>query len=170
MVISLIVAVAANRVIGRDNKLPWRLPNDLRRFRALTMGKPLVMGRKTYESIGRPLDGRHNIVVSRNPDYRAEGCTVVHSPEAALAAAAGAAELFVIGGAELYAQFLPQAHRLYLTLVHAHVAGDTYFPPIVESQWREIEREEHQADGRHAYAYSLLVLERSGNQTGGAPA
>jgi dihydrofolate reductase len=161
MVISLIVAMAANRVIGRDNKLPWRLPNDLRRFRALTMGKPLVMGRKTFESIGRPLDGRHNIVVSRNPDYRAEGCTVVHSPEAALAAAVPAEELFVAGGAELYAQFLPRAHRLYLTLVHARVEGDTFFPTYDESQWREIEREDHQADGRHAYAYSFLVLEHT---------
>jgi dihydrofolate reductase len=161
MVISLIVAMAANRVIGRDNKLPWRLPNDLRRFRALTMGKPLVMGRKTFESIGRPLDGRHNIVVSRNPDYRAEGCTVVHSPEAALAAAVPAEELFVAGGAELYAQFLPQAHCLYLTLVHAHVQGDTYFPAFDQSQWREIEREEHRADGRHAYAYSFLILEHT---------
>jgi dihydrofolate reductase len=160
VVISLIVAMGANRVIGRDNKLPWRLPNDLRRFRALTMGKPLVMGRKTYESIGRPLDGRHNIVVTRNPHYRAEGCTVVHSPKAAMAAAAPAEELFVAGGAELYAHFLPQAHRLYLTLVHAQVEGDTYFPLFDESQWRELEREDHQADGRHAYAYSFLVLER----------
>jgi dihydrofolate reductase len=160
MIISLIVAMAANRVIGRQNKLPWRLPNDLRRFRALTLGKPVIMGRKTFESIGRPLDGRHNIVVSRNPDYRAEGCTVVHSSEAALAAAGSAAEIFVIGGAELYAQFLPRADRLYLTLVHAQLEGDTYFPPFDQTRWREIEREEHQADGRHAFDYTFLVLER----------
>jgi dihydrofolate reductase len=160
MIISLIVAMAANRVIGRQNKLPWRLPNDLRRFRALTLGKPVIMGRKTFESIGRPLDGRHNIVVSRNPDYRAEGCTVVQSPEAALAAAGSAAESFVIGGADLYAQFLLRADRLYLTLVHAHLEGDAYFPPFDQTQWQEIEREERQADGRHAFDYTFLVLER----------
>ena len=121
--IALIAALAENRVIGRKNRLPWRLPADLRRFKSLTMGKPVIMGRKTYESIGKPLPGRSNIVVTRDPDYRAQGCQVVHSLDQALEAGAGHAEVMVIGGAELYRQALGRAQRMYLTLVRAEVEG-----------------------------------------------
>ena len=115
--------MAENGVIGRENRLPWRLPADLRRFKSVTMGKPVIMGRKTYESIGKPLPGRSNIVVTRDPDYRAPGCQVVHSLEQALEAGAGHAEVMVIGGAKLYRQALGRAQRMYLTLVRAEVEG-----------------------------------------------
>ncbi|WP_119278071.1 dihydrofolate reductase [Calidithermus roseus] len=165
--LSLVVAMAENRVIGRDNTLPWRLPNDLKRFRRLTMGHPVIMGRKTYESIGKPLPGRTNIVVTRTPGYSAPGCMVVGSLEAALRVAEAAPhdparprETFVIGGAELYAQALPLADRIHLTLVHAEVAGDTFFPAFDQSVWREVSRERHEPDDQHAYAYSFVTLER----------
>jgi dihydrofolate reductase len=165
-VLSLVVAMAENRVIGRAGGLPWRLPGDLKRFRRLTTGHPVIMGRKTYESIGKPLPGRTNIVVTRTPGYPAPGCTVVGSLEAALKAAAEAPndppkrETFVIGGAELYAQALPLAKRIYLTLVHAEIEGDTFFPDFDPSEWREISRERHEPDEQHAYAYSFITLER----------
>lgn len=160
MRVSLIAAVAENGVIGRNNALPWRLPADLRRFRRITMGHPIVMGRRSYEAIGRPLPGRTNIVVTRRSDYTAPGCTVVHSLDEALARAAGAPETFVIGGAQLYAEALPRAHRLYLTRVHAEIPGDTLFPPVDWSPWREIEREHHEADPEHAHAYTFITFER----------
>lgn len=160
--ISLIVAMAENRVIGRDNALPWRLPNDLKHFRRVTMGHPIVMGRKNYESIGKPLPGRRNIVVTRSPTFSAPGCVVTHSIDAALAAAGDDPEVFVIGGAELYAQTLVQAQRLYLTEVHAAVPGDTCFPPLDRRAWREIAREHHPEDSTHEYAYSFVTLERCG--------
>lgn len=155
-----------NRVIGLRGRLPWRLPDDMRRFRALTMGKPVLMGRKTYESIPerlRPLSGRHNIVLTRRPDYTAPGCTVVDTIDAGLAAAAGADEVMVIGGATLYEQLLPRADRLYLTLVDAALEGDAYFPPLRPSQWREVQREPHPADARHAYSFTFVVFERWGD-------
>ncbi|WP_018467535.1 dihydrofolate reductase [Calidithermus timidus] len=165
--LSLVVAMAENRVIGRGNALPWRLPGDLKRFRRLTMGHPVIMGRKTYESIGKPLPGRTNIVVTRTPGYSAPGCTVVGSLEAALKAADGAPhqppehrETFVIGGAELYAQALPLARRIHLTLVHAELEGDAFFPEFDLGEWRELSRECHEADGQHPYAYSFVTLER----------
>jgi dihydrofolate reductase len=159
-IIAIIAAMAENRVIGRNNALPWHLPEDLKRFKRLTLGHAVIMGRRNYESIGRPLPGRRNIVVTRRPDYEAPGCVVVHSPAEALAAAEDDEEIFVIGGAELYAQFLPSAHRLYLTLVHAEVDGDTLFPAFDWSDWQETARETHPPDARHPYAYSFLVLER----------
>jgi len=160
--ISIITAMDENRVIGRANALPWRLPNDLRRFRRLTTGHAVIMGRRNYESIGRPLPERRNIVITRQPGYSAPGCQVVHSLEQALAAAGEDPEIFIIGGAEIYAQALPRAARLYLTLVHAAVAGDVRFPPFDQGEWREIERERHEADDRHPYPYSFVVLERTG--------
>jgi dihydrofolate reductase len=152
--------MAENRVIGRDNRLPWRLPADLAHFKRVTMGKPVIMGRRTYESIGRPLPGRHNIVVSRNLALTLCDCTVVGSPAAALAAAAGCAEALVIGGAALYRFFLPQCERIYLTLVHARPEGDTRFPAFEETAWQELSREHHPADERNQYDYSFIVLER----------
>ena len=158
--IALIAALAENRVIGRKNRLPWRLPADLRRYKSATMGKPVIMGRKTYESIGKPLPGRSNIVVTRDPDYRAPGCQVVHSLEQALEAGAGHAEVMVIGGAELYRQALGRAQRMYLTLVRAEVEGDTLFPDIEPQQWRELERESHRADEKNQYDYDFVILQR----------
>lgn len=150
--LSLIAAVAANGVIGSDNALPWRLPEDLKRFKALTLGHPVIMGRKTYESIGRPLPGRRNIVVTRNASYRAEGAVVVTSLPAAVAAAQSD-EAFVIGGAELYATALPLADRLQLTEIDAAYEGDTWFPAIDRGQWHEAARERHRDENGLGYAF-----------------
>jgi dihydrofolate reductase len=139
MIISIIAAMAENRVIGRAGAIPWDIPADRRRFRELTMGYPIIMGRKTFESIGRPLSGRRNIVLSRRPEYRREGCCVVHSLADALAASAGADEVFICGGEELYRLALPLADRIYLTVVHKLCAGDAYFPPI-PAEFIETER------------------------------
>ena len=158
--ISLVVAAADNGVIGRDGGLPWRLPADLRHFRALTMGKPVVMGRLTWESIGRPLPGRRNIVMTRQGAYTAEGADVVATVDEALAAAGNADEIMVIGGAQVYAEFLPRAGRIFLTRVHAEPAGDARFPPVDETEWYETSREAHGADADHEYAFSFIVLER----------
>jgi dihydrofolate reductase len=140
-VVSLVAALARNRVIGAGNRLPWHLPEDLRRFKRLTMGAPVIMGRKTHESIGKPLPGRRNIVVTRQPGARWEGCEVAGSLEAALAAAGDAPEVFVIGGAELYAAALPRADRLHLTLIDAEYEGDALFPEFDPAGWRETARE-----------------------------
>ncbi len=158
--LSLIAAMDENRVIGRDNRLPWRLPADLQHFKRITMGKPMVMGRKTWESLPGLLPGRTHIVISSNPAYRAEGCLLVHSVEQALAAAGEVDEIMVVGGANLYRQLLPQADRLYLTLVHTRVSGDAWFPDYQAGAWRETAREDHAADERNPFAYSFLTLER----------
>ncbi len=158
--ISIIAALAENRVIGVNNTLPWRLPNDLKHFRRLTTGHAIIMGRKNYESIGRPLPERTNIVVTRNRDYRASGCLVAHSLDEALALAQNDPEIFIIGGAEIYREALARADRLYLTQVHAAVDGDTFFPETNRNDWEETTRERHGADDKHAYAYSFVVLER----------
>ncbi len=160
MILSLIVAIADNRVIGREGGMPWRLPADLRYFRCATLGKAIVMGRRTFEAIGRPLPGRHNIVISTKPGYRAEGCTVVDSLEAALTAARDAPDVMIIGGETLYRQTLPQATRIYLTEVHARPEGDVYFPELNPTEWREIHREAHPADARNPHPYDFVVLER----------
>lgn len=159
-VVSLVVAMDLNRVIGRDNALPWRLPADLRHFRDLTMGKPIIMGRNTFESIGRPLPGRTNVVVTRNPDYHAADCVVVNSLDDALDRFADCPELMVIGGASIYAQALPGATRIHLTLIHHAFDGDTYFPEVTASEWMETGREDRCADDRNPYDYSFIVLER----------
>lgn len=158
--IALVVAMARSGVIGRDGALPWHLPDDLRRFKALTLGKPILMGRRTWESIGRPLPGRTNLVLTRDPAFRAEGATAVASLEAALAAAAGQEELMVIGGAQVYALAAPLASRVHLTAVDAEVSGDTRLPPFDPREWREAAREHHAADARHAYAMDFITLER----------
>lgn len=161
MLVSIIVAAAQNNVIGRGNDLPWRLPDDLKRFKALTLGKPVIMGRKTYVSIGRPLPQRHNIVISRQPGLTLPDCTVVSSLDGALAAAGDAAEAMVIGGAEIFAQVLPRTDRIYLTRVHANVEGDTFFPELVSEDWIELDSEYHPADDRHAFPFTFLQLRRA---------
>lgn len=158
--ISFIVAMSENRVIGRDNGLPWKLPADLRHFKRTTMGKSVLMGRRTFESIGRALPGRRNIVVSATQGFEAPGCETATSIDQALALVAGDAEIMVIGGASFYEQLLPKADRIYLTLVHATLEGDAWFPPLDPGQWREIRREDHAADERNDYPYSFLVYER----------
>ena len=155
-----VVAMAANGVIGRDGGLPWRLPDDLKRFKAITMGKPILMGRRTCESLGRPLAGRENIVLTRDRGWSAPGFRVVHSLDEALAAAGGATELMVIGGAEIYALAWPRLDRLELTAVHADVEGDTRLEALDPSEWREVARERHAADERHALAFSFVTFER----------
>ena len=158
--ISLIVAASTGNVIGVRGELPWRLPADLRRFKAITMGKPIVMGRLTWESIGRPLPGRHNIVISRQAGFEAEGCTVVDSPDAAVEAAGDAPEIMVIGGGHIYAAFLPRAKRIYLTRVNAEVEGDAFFPDLDEDEWDVVESEAHAADDEGAPPHTFLTLER----------
>jgi dihydrofolate reductase len=152
--------MARNRVIGRDNRLPWRLPADLAYFKQVTMGHPVVMGRRTYESIGKPLPGRLNIVVSRNPAFRAPGCTVVSSLDEAWRVGADAPEVSVIGGTSLFAESLPVADRIHLTEVEAEVPGDTWFPEFDRSEWHQSEVLRHPADERHAYPFRIVVLDR----------
>jgi dihydrofolate reductase len=157
--ITLIVAVADNGVIGRDNALPWHLPEDLKRFKRQTMGKPIVMGRKTYESIGKPLPGRHNIVMTRDTNYQRDGITVVHGVDEAVKAADDAPEIMVIGGADLFRLFLPRAGRVHLTRVHAQVDGDVMWPPL-DASWGVVGVESHAADERHAHAMTFEVWEK----------
>jgi dihydrofolate reductase len=158
--ITLIVAVADSGVIGRDNALPWHLPDDLKRFKRLTLGKPIVMGRKTFESIGKPLPGRQNIVLTREANYQRDGIVVVHGVDDALRAAVGQAEITVIGGAELFNLFLPLASRVHLTRVHADIAGDVKWPALDQRQWQVVESERHDADERHAHAMTFEVWEK----------
>ena len=159
--ISLIVAAAANGVIGVDGTLPWRLSDDLRRFKALTMGKPIVMGRKTWESIGRALPGRHNIVMTRQRDFAAEGCTVTTSVGEALAVAGDAPEVMVIGGGEIYRLFLPQATRVYLTHVHTEIDGDARFPALDPEAWTRESEEAHEADAVNEWPFTFAAYVRS---------
>jgi len=158
--ISLIVAMAQNGVIGRDNSLPWRLPDDLKRFRAFTLGKPILMGRKTFESIGRPLPGRINLVLTRDRSWYAEGVIAVHSVEEALTEAGSSDELVAIGGAEIYRLVLPFARRIYLTHVHADVPGNITFPEFDSTQWADVEYSSQPADDEHAYPLTFVTLER----------
>lgn len=160
--------MARNGVIGRDNRLPWRLPDDLKYFKQVTTGNPVIMGRRTYQSIGKPLPGRKNIVVTRNPGFEANGCTVVHSLAQAWKAAAGAEEACVIGGTSLFEESLPFAGVIHLTEVEAEVEGDTYFPPFDRGQWRETEVAHHAADERHAYPFRIVRLERRAPDAHGA--
>lgn len=157
---SLVVAVAENGVIGRNNHLPWRLPADLAYFKRVTMGHPIVMGRRTYESIGRPLPGRINIVVTHQRGYEAPGCVVVHSLDEAWKAADGAGEVSVIGGTALFRDTLPIADRIHLTQVQANVEGDTFFPAIDRDEWCETEVARHPADAKHEYPFRIVVLDR----------
>lgn len=158
--VAVIAAVAQNGVIGRAGQLPWRLRGDLQRFKQVTLGHPIIMGRRTWVSIGRPLPGRLNIVVTRQPAFDAAGAVVVHSLADALAAAAPAGEAFVIGGAELYREALPQAARLYLTTVQARVEGDTTFPPFDPAAWRRVRSEDFPADDQNEWPCRVEVWER----------
>jgi len=163
--VALIWAMSRNRVIGRNNSLPWHLPADMVHFKTLTMDHPVIMGRKTYESLGRPLPGRTNIVISRDPAFRCVGCLTVGTLEDSLRVArqhmpAGKSQIFVIGGQNIYTQMLPRADRLYITLIDAEIDGDAMFPELDLSDWSEISREEHPADGRNSYPFTFLTLER----------
>ncbi|MFM5654538.1 type 3 dihydrofolate reductase [Aeromonas veronii] len=162
MKISMIAAMAHDRVIGKDNQMPWHLPADLAHFKRVTLGKPVLMGRKTFESIGRPLPGRRNLVISRNPDYQAEGIEVVGSVEAALALLTGSSveELMVIGGGHLYAEMLPSADCLYLTQIDLAVEGDTRFPAFDDGQWQPVDCESHPADEKNPHPYSFETWQR----------
>lgn len=166
MKLAIIVAQATNRVIGVNNKLPWHLPEDLRYFKQVTMGKPIIMGRNTFESIGRPLPGRTNIVISRNPDYAPPNVKVVASLDAAIELAEsicvidGALEAMVIGGAQIYEQALQKADRLYLTEVDAEIDGDAWFPEFNRTDWQEVGRESFLAEGPNPYNYSFIVLDK----------
>lgn len=159
--ISLIVAMDQNRVIGKDNQLPWYLPADLQYFKKVTMGKLIIMGRKTFESIGRVLPGRENIIVTRNEQYINENCTILHSiDEVKTFADESEQEVFVIGGAEIFREILPTTDRLYLTKIQASFEGDTYFPEIDEKEWREISSTPGVVDEKNLYPHQFIVLER----------
>ena len=157
--ISFVVAFDRNKVIGKNGGLPWRLPDDMRRVRQVTMGKPLIMGRRTYESIGRPLSGRTNIVLTRDPAFHPEGVLTARTPEEALGLAGDAPEVIVFGGAQVFRQFLPMADRIYLTQVDADVGGDTYFD-FNGNDWLVVENVPHPADERHPYPFNFLTLDR----------
>jgi dihydrofolate reductase len=162
MLLSLIVAVAENGAIGAKNALLWDLPRDMKHFRETTQGHAVIMGQRTYESIGRPLPKRLNIVVSNVPGLKIEGCTVVDSPQAGIQCAkdAGETEAFVIGGGMIYAQMLPMTDRVYFTRVHVSPEADSFFPPFPTPEWEEVSREEHSADSANVYALDFLVYER----------
>lgn len=166
-VISIIAAVARNGVIGRDNDLPWHLPADLAFFKKTTNGHPIILGRKNYESIGRPLPNRTNIVVSRDVSYTVDGCLVAHSLEDAISLASKQEqdEIFIIGGAQIYAQALPLTTRMYLTQVHTDAAGDVFFPEFDNNDWTETWREHHQADDRNGFDFAFVKLERKSRNT-----
>jgi dihydrofolate reductase len=160
--VELVVAVSENDVIGRANQLPWRLSADLRHFKALTMGHHILMGRKTYESIGKALPGRTNWVLSRSSDFKPADCKVVRTLDEAQMGVGGEGPLMVIGGAEIYRLCLPQAQRIYLTLVHTKIVdGDTFFSAWRDPEWTESSRERHEADEKNAYDYSFLTLDRA---------
>ena len=161
MMISLIWAMADDRVIGIENRLPWKLPADMKWFRLHTLGKPIVMGRKTFESFGgKPLPQRTNIVITKDKSYQVEGIVVVHSIEDALKAAGSVDEVMIIGGMSFYKQMLPQADTLYMTLIHESFEGDAWFPEFDMSEWQEASREDHQPDEKNAHAYSFVTMQR----------
>ena len=159
--ISIIVAASTNNVIGVQGGLPWKISDDLKRFKALTMGKPIVMGRLTWESIGRALPGRQNIVITRQSGFSAEGCDVVGSPAAALAVAADVAEIMIIGGSQIYGLFLLKAERLHVTRVHTEIDGDAFFPTIDENEWALISSESHDAGDKNQFAFDFQTYERN---------
>lgn len=158
--ISIISAMASNRAIGIRNTLPWQLPEDLKHFKSLTMGHHIVMGRKTYDSIGKPLPGRDTVIVTRNADFAVPGCLAVNSLEAALTVSHGEAEVFFVGGAELYRQALSIAHRIYLTEIQRVFDGDAFFPEFDQSQWNETAREKHRTDGPNGFEYHFEIYDR----------
>ncbi len=161
MRISIIVAMASNRAIGLNNQMPWHLSTDLKKFKAITMGSPILMGRKTYESIGRPLPGRQNIIISRNPKYQLEGCLVFNDVEKAIEACQHYDEIFIIGGASFYEIMLSKADALYLTLINKEFEGDTFFPVINKEEWKEVSREDINEDKSVDFSYSFIKLLRN---------
>ena len=160
MRLSLIVAMDEQGIIGTDGGLPWRLSADMKHVKETTMGKPIILGRKTHESIGRPLPGRENIVISRNPRYSSPDCTIFHDLDSALVYCSDRDEVFIMGGAELYRRTLDRAARIYLTEVHACVRGDTCFPDFDRGEWSELSRDDHPADEKNEFPYSFVILER----------
>ena len=160
MRVSFIVAMDLDGVIGQDGALPWRLPNDMRNFKRVTMGKPVIMGRKTHESIGRPLPGRKNIVMTRDDAYVAKGCVVVYSAEEALLAAGDVEEVMVAGGASVYRELMDRCDRIYLTTVADRFTGDVHFPDFDLEEWRESDRHEHDPDDSNAFRHTIVILER----------
>jgi dihydrofolate reductase len=160
MTISIIAALAKNRVIGKNNKLPWNLPGDLKHFKKLTLGKPIIMGQKTFESIGRPLPGRTNIILSLDENFKPQGCIVAHSIEETLKTLKHEKEIMIAGGASVYKQFLPLVNKMYLTLIDANFEGDAYFPEFNWEDWEVIERIENQSDKENPYKYTFLTLQR----------
>ncbi len=160
MRIEAIVAMSENRVIGYRKKMPWHLPADLKHFKDITMGKPILMGRTTYESIGKPLTGRCNIVITRDVEFKAPGCVITNSISCALEAASYSDKLLVIGGASLFDHMLPQTDRIYMTIIHHDFSGDTHFPELNMAEWEERERSAHQPDDRNPYPYTFITLDR----------
>ncbi len=161
MIVTIVVAISENHVIGKDNKLLWHLPADLKHFKDITTGHSIIMGRKTYESVGKPLPKRRNIIITRQA-ISIEGCEVVNSVEAALELCKGEQEVFIVGGAEIYRQSLNLTDRIYLTIVHQTFEGDSFFPEIDPKQWKEVSREDHQPDDRNNLPYSFITLETRG--------
>jgi dihydrofolate reductase len=159
MKVSIIAAIAKNNVIGKDNKLPWNLPADLKHFRELSLGKPVIMGQKTFESIGKPLPNRINIVLSLDNNFAPTGCFVVRSIKGALEKAGDAKEVIIMGGASIYEQFLPLADKMYLTLIDETFEGDAFFPEFDWADWQKIERVENQPDAKNPYKYTFIILE-----------
>ena len=160
MILSIIVAVADNNVIGKDNKLIWHLPADLKYFKTLTMGAPIIMGRKTFESIGKPLPGRISVIVTKDMEYKSDGCIVVHSLESAIEAVKSYKEAFVIGGEQIYRQFIDVADKIYLTRVYEKFEGDSFFPDINSQLWQMTEKADYKPDEKNKYRYSFLTLIR----------
>jgi dihydrofolate reductase len=160
--LSIVVAMASNRTIGINNTLPWRCPEDFKHFKALTMGHHMIMGRKTFDSIGKPLPGRTTVVVTRDRNLKIDGCIIVHSLQEAIAACVGDNEIFIVGGAELYAQALPLVGRLYITEIQQDVEGDAHFPPFSRNQWQEVSREIRQQETPQPLEYHFVEYRREG--------
>jgi len=158
--LSIIVALSENNVIGTGNRLPWKISADLRRLKNLTMGHHLLMGRKTFESIGRPLPGRVNIIITRNENFKAEGCVVTKSMHEALEVSRNDSETFVFGGGEIFREAISLVRKIYMTRVHAEIAGDTFFPVLNPDEWKEVSREDHTKDEHNEYDYSFITYDR----------
>ena len=160
MTISIIAAISENNAIGKDNKLPWHLPADLKHFKSLTIGHHIIMGRKTFESIGKPLPGRTTIIITRKTGYKADGCIIVSSIENAISAVKNDSECFIIGGAEIFNQTVPLADKIYLTRIHQHIEGDTFFPDIAPGLWNKISEERNNPDEKNEYDYSFITYSK----------
>ena len=160
MTLSIIVALSENNVVGINNQMPWHLSADLKRVKALTMGHHLIMGRKTYESIGKPLPGRTNVIITRNKNFQSEGCVIVSSLKEALEKAKADTEVFIFGGGEIFREAMPTVKKIYMTRIHHHFEGDTHFPELNPNEWKEIARHDFNADEKNNYNYSFIDLER----------